>query len=137
MGASTEHSATAVRRQRDQGHLVFPGDSRMAVRCRQFDWSGTPLGDESRWPVSLRTLTSTLLPQDHINQIYADNRLVQHFLHRAADDKTAKITVNPSTTFRWVTNGAKGPGGRVVKLEAVRVGGRWITSRAALVGQRI
>jgi hypothetical protein len=40
--------------------------------------------------------------------------------------------VDPSTVFRWVTKGAKAVGGRVMKLEAVRVGGRWLTSRAAL-----
>src|SRR5262249_12617891 len=42
-------------------HPVFAGDSRMAARCRKFDWSGTPLGHESRWPQSLKTLTSTIL----------------------------------------------------------------------------
>jgi signal transduction histidine kinase len=42
-------------------HPVFAGDSRMAARCRKFDWSGTPLGHESRWPQSLKTLASTLL----------------------------------------------------------------------------
>jgi signal transduction histidine kinase len=33
----------------------------MAARCREFDWSATALGHESRWPQSLKTLTSTLL----------------------------------------------------------------------------
>ena len=33
----------------------------MAARCRKFDWSSTPLGHESRWPQSLKTLTSMLL----------------------------------------------------------------------------
>src|SRR5262249_53004770 len=37
-----------------------------------------------------------------------------------------------STLLRWVTPGAKGPGGERVKLEAVRLGGRWMTSRAAI-----
>jgi len=41
-------------------------------------------------------------------------------------------TVDPSTAFRWVTRGAKATDGTVVKLEAVRVGGRWITSRGAV-----
>jgi hypothetical protein len=41
-------------------------------------------------------------------------------------------TVNPSTVFRWVSKGAKTADGRVVKLEAVRTPGRWLTSRAAL-----
>jgi hypothetical protein len=41
-------------------------------------------------------------------------------------------TVDPSTVFRWVTKGTKTADGRKVKLEAVRVGGRWLTSRAAV-----
>lgn len=36
------------------------------------------------------------------------------------------------TVFRWVTRGTKTPDGRIVKLEAVRVGSRWVTSRAAV-----
>lgn len=40
--------------------------------------------------------------------------------------------VNPSTTFRWVKKGAKTPAGVIVKLEAVRVGGRWLTARGAV-----
>jgi len=30
-------------------------------------------------------------------------------------------TVNPSTIFRWITGGAKGANGTIVKLEAARV----------------
>ena len=41
-------------------------------------------------------------------------------------------TVDPSTVYRWVTKGAKAAGGQLVKLEAVRVGGRWSTSREAV-----
>src|SRR2546430_8408286 len=37
-----------------------------------------------------------------------------------------------STLLRWITAGAKGPTGEVVRLEAVRLGGRWMTSREAL-----
>ncbi len=41
-------------------------------------------------------------------------------------------SVDPSTIFRWVTQGAKTPDGRHVKLEAVRLPGSWRTSRAAV-----
>ncbi len=41
-------------------------------------------------------------------------------------------TVDPSTVFRWVTKGMRTTDRRVVKLEAVRVGGRWLTSRGAV-----
>jgi hypothetical protein len=40
--------------------------------------------------------------------------------------------VDPSTVFRWVTKGTRTTDGRVVKLEAVRTPGRWLTSRAAV-----
>ncbi|MBP3956853.1 DUF1580 domain-containing protein [Gemmata sp. G18] len=42
------------------------------------------------------------------------------------------VAVDPSTVFRWVTAGARGTNGDRVKLEAVRVGGRWLTSHAAV-----
>src|SRR5947208_15924617 len=41
-------------------------------------------------------------------------------------------SVDPSTVFRWVTKGTRTPGGQLVKLEAVRVGGRWLTSHGAV-----
>jgi hypothetical protein len=37
-----------------------------------------------------------------------------------------------STVWRWVLRGVKGANGTVVRLEAARVGGRWLTSREAL-----
>jgi hypothetical protein len=40
--------------------------------------------------------------------------------------------VDHSTTFRWATLGVKLPDGSRLKLEAVRVGGRWLTSNAAI-----
>jgi hypothetical protein len=41
-------------------------------------------------------------------------------------------SVDPSTVFRWVTKGTRTTAAQAVKLEAVRVGGRWLTSRAAV-----
>jgi hypothetical protein len=46
--------------------------------------------------------------------------------------RRGNCTVDPSTVFRWLTKGAKASDGRVVRLEAVRVGGRWLTSRPAV-----
>ena len=37
-----------------------------------------------------------------------------------------------STLLRWVLTGAKAPDGTRVRLDAVRLGGRWMTSREAL-----
>lgn len=38
---------------------------------------------------------------------------------------------SPSCVSRWITAGVRGPGGRRVRLEAIRVGGRWMTSKEA------
>jgi hypothetical protein len=37
-----------------------------------------------------------------------------------------------STILRWILSGAKAPTGEVVRLEAVRLGGRWMTSKESL-----
>jgi hypothetical protein len=40
--------------------------------------------------------------------------------------------VHLSCVLRWILDGAKGPSGDRVRLDGLRVGGRWITSREAL-----
>lgn len=40
--------------------------------------------------------------------------------------------VTLSCLLRWILRGARAPSGEFVRLEGVRVGGRWITSREAL-----
>jgi hypothetical protein len=40
--------------------------------------------------------------------------------------------VNPSTIFRWITTGVRLQDGSRLRLEARRVGGRWLTSREAV-----
>jgi PAS domain S-box-containing protein len=40
---------------------LFAGAGEMRRRCRAFDWSTTPLGPVAGWPLSLRTIVSTLL----------------------------------------------------------------------------
>jgi Protein of unknown function (DUF1580) len=37
-----------------------------------------------------------------------------------------------STLLRWILKGCRGPNGTMVRLEAIRVGNRWMTSRQAL-----
>jgi hypothetical protein len=37
-----------------------------------------------------------------------------------------------STVFRWVVKGVRGPAGERVRLDALRIGGRWVTSASAL-----
>ena len=41
--------------------IVFPGESEMAERCRQFNWAGTSLGPPSEWSQALRTIVATTL----------------------------------------------------------------------------
>jgi hypothetical protein len=40
--------------------------------------------------------------------------------------------VNPSTIWRWCRQGVQVPGVGVVKLECVRLSGRWLTSEEAI-----
>jgi hypothetical protein len=40
--------------------------------------------------------------------------------------------VSFSCVLRWITRGLPGPDGQKVRLEAIRVGGRWLTSKEAL-----
>jgi hypothetical protein len=37
-----------------------------------------------------------------------------------------------STMFRWIVKGVQGPDGSRVRLEAVKLGSRWMTTRQAL-----
>lgn len=41
-------------------------------------------------------------------------------------------SLDPSCVLRWVLTGSKSARGKVVKLEAIRMGNRWLTSREAL-----
>jgi hypothetical protein len=40
--------------------------------------------------------------------------------------------VHPSTLFRWIHDGVRVAGGAIIRLEALRLGGRWVTSLEAL-----
>lgn len=40
--------------------------------------------------------------------------------------------LHPATLTRWILNGVKAVDGHRVKLEAIRLGARWLTSEAAL-----
>ncbi len=40
--------------------------------------------------------------------------------------------VSSSTMIRWIVSGVRGPDDEVVRLEAVRLGSRWVTDEAAL-----
>ena len=40
--------------------------------------------------------------------------------------------LHPATLTRWILKGVRGLHGRIVRLEAMRLGCRWVTSDAAL-----
>ena len=40
--------------------------------------------------------------------------------------------ISLSAIFRWISDGIKGPEGKRIRLDAARIGGRWLTSVAAL-----
>src|SRR5262249_13455673 len=40
--------------------------------------------------------------------------------------------VTLSCLLRWVLEGVRAPDGRLVRLEALRLGGRWVTTRQAI-----
>ena len=40
---------------------LFPGDSEMARRMRQLDWTSTHIGPPEQWPENLRTAVSLCL----------------------------------------------------------------------------
>jgi hypothetical protein len=67
-----------------------------------------------------------------LGEIQAGNGLSLSAAGRLFPGHRGGESVDPSTVFRWVTKGARTPGGNVVKLEAVRVGVRWLTSRGAV-----
>ena len=37
-----------------------------------------------------------------------------------------------ATVFRWILKGVPGPDGQRVRLDAIRVGGKWMTTRSAV-----
>lgn len=39
---------------------------------------------------------------------------------------------NPSTIFRWLRDGVRLPNGELLRLEGMRLAGRWLTSEQAL-----
>lgn len=51
--------------------------------------------------------------------------------HRDDGESASNVTL-----WRWVTVGARAAGGRTVKLEAVRLGSRWLTSAGIIITKR-
>ena len=56
---------------------LFAGPGEMRARCRAFDWSSTPLGPVTGWPLSLRTTVRTLLASRHPMFLFWGPELLQ------------------------------------------------------------
>ena len=37
-----------------------------------------------------------------------------------------------STLLRWIISGVRNPSGQIIRLDGIRIGGRWMTSREAI-----
>ena len=71
----------AVRRKSDD---VFIGDSEMARRCRELDWSRTSLGPVEGWPESLRLTVRMILESPFAINLYCgdDHSLIYNDAYR-------------------------------------------------------
>jgi len=58
---------------------LFAGPGELRALCRQLDWSRTPLGPVSTWPLSLRTTVATLLASRHPMFLFWGPELVQFY----------------------------------------------------------
>ena len=76
-------------------------------------------------PRSDRQILTEIVEGDHLSFAQAAKRVP------ASGNREG--TACPSTVWRWYHVGAKAPDGTVVHLEAAKVGGRWVTSLAALL----
>ena len=65
-------------------------------------------------------------------RILSENLLTLHDAARLLPSNRAGKRVNFSTIWRWALKGVHATDGRLVKLEAARVGGRWLTSKEAI-----
>ncbi len=67
-----------------------------------------------------------------INPILLENPQGLAALARTLPGYRGKTAIHPATLFRWITSGVMLPNGARLKLEALRIGGRFVSSQAAL-----
>jgi hypothetical protein len=77
------------------------------------------------------TLSETFVP-DVVAEITAGSGLNLGAAARRFPSYRGSRPVNCSTIFRWITSGVRLRDGTRLRLEAARVGGRWLTSGAAI-----
>ena len=73
-----------------------------------------------------QTLTSTVAAE-----VAAGDVLTCPQLARRCPSTRQSRPLHPSTVLRWMLSGVRTAAGLTVRLEAVRLGGRWVTSAAA------
>ena len=67
-----------------------------------------------------------------MSTILVESTLSLHDACRLLPSSRAGKKLNLCTIWRWITGGVRAIDGTRVRLEAVRVGGRWLTSREAI-----
>lgn len=67
-----------------------------------------------------------------MSAILSENLLTLHDAAQLLPSNRVGKRVNFSTIWRWALKGIRAIDGRLVKLEAARVGGRWLTSKEAI-----
>ena len=60
----------------DTLRLVFPGDTELARRCREFDWARSPLGPVHDWPRELQTVVRACLESPFPINLWCGDDLV-------------------------------------------------------------
>lgn len=70
--------------------------------------------------------------QELMDELLSGDLLTTSQAARVIPGKRGNTVMNPASVFRWITQGCKTPDGRTVRLEAARLGSRYMTSRAAL-----
>jgi hypothetical protein len=72
-------------------------------------------------------------PADLVERILAEGALGMSAIARLCGTFRGGAATHPSTPTRWATQGVRLADGRVVKLEAVKLNGRLISSKPALI----
>jgi Protein of unknown function (DUF1580) len=79
--------------------------------------------------ITTKTLDTRLLTATVAAEVAAGDVITMPQVARRCGSTRQGRPVHPATPLRWVFDGVKTPSGRI-KLEAVRCGGRWVTSLA-------
>ena len=101
-------------------HRIFTGPGEMAQRCRELDWSATPLGAMSGWSQSLRTMADAVLASRNPMLLFWGTDLVQIY----------------NDAFRPSLGASDGPSARHPRALGMRAQDFW-TDVWAVVGPQI